>query len=139
MKVLKQIWVLVIAVIFIIPAAGLTYNTHTCNMSGTTTLVLDQDYSCCAVNEKTDTSANCPEKLETRECCTNDSKYLKEQDEYTTPQSTQHFQFEIVLTLALLIDRSSDEQSKDLFAEYHPPPLLYNSKDLLFQQASLLL
>lgn len=139
MKALKQIWVLVIAVIFIITAAGLTYTTHTCNMSHKTSLVLDQDYNCCDVSEQTGTSADCPVSIDASACCTNDSKYLKEQDEYTAPESTQHIQIEIFLTFALLFNNAPDEQSFDILSEYHHPPLFYNSKDLLFQHASLLL
>ena len=150
MKVLKHIWVLALAVIFIIPAAGLTYTTHTCNMSSKTSLVLDRDDNCCTDTEEvpitsccesaqTGTSEDCTVGGDASKCCTNESRYLKEQDEYTAPQSSQLLQFEIVLTIALLFDLAPDEQSLDILSEYNPPPLLYNSKDLLFQNASLLL
>ncbi len=155
MKVLKQIWVLVFVVIFIIPAAGLTYTRHTCNMSGETSLVLDVDYSCCVIPEevpeeaccKTEntsiiqadqhrTSEKCSVGSEEKECCSNESKYLKQEDEYAAPGSIQLPRIEIISTIALLADGPA---TNNLQIYHYPPPLLFKHKDILLRNSVLLI
>jgi hypothetical protein len=147
MKVLKQIWPLVFAVIFIIPAAGLSYTAHTCSMSEKTTIVLDQDYHCCGEPEPVEVKSCCAGESQDDmladqsedDCCSNESRYIKEQNEYTLPVKTQISEFKIIIAAIVLIQSPRDEFISNTWANANSPPLIYSSRDILLKNSLLLI
>ena len=139
-------------VIFMIPVTGFVYTRHTCQQSDQAQIVFDHQYMFCAEIEETycemvQTEQNCcsgeieepVSGIESEECCSNDSRYLKVEDEYSVPDKTQSFQFEITLNIALLYGYEKPATDIQNRAQIYSKSVFHPPADLLRQHSALLL
>jgi len=135
--------------IFLVPAAGFYYNKHSCTKSGEVMLVMDKDYSCCAVDVPAaepaccseesqsphevvsdEASACCSEKasmelnLTEKECCSNEGSYLKTDEKYTSPSKTEISSVEISFTITFNSIRLFSAPDLTVEVNAHSPPLI---------------
>ena len=152
MKWVKHIFLAVMVVIFMVPATGFIYTRHTCQQSEQAQIVLDHEYiffteikethcemvpmeqNCCSGETEEPVSG-----IESEECCSNDSEYLKVEDEYTVPDKAQSFQFEITLTIALLPGHMQTFAESQTLTQHYSPRVFHPPTDLLRQHSALLL
>ena len=133
---MKQIWPVILAVVFLIPATGLIYTETTCVLSNITKIVLDPNYHCSAEDEKVHVQSCCEKEHQADQrlagtsaeyslsgdkenCCDNEIRYLRQQDEYTPPGKVHAHQFEITLTIPLLAYHKQNLHSIEPRAQSH--------------------
>jgi hypothetical protein len=158
MKAIRQIWFLSMMVIFLIPAMGFNITTHYCGISQTSKIVFDRDFKCCCEDqlvaegsccehgyqddrqtEKSDISGDCTSVGEPEQCCSNEIRYIKEQDEYSVPGKVQVQQSGAILIVAMAMDYGIHSLPGKPMAQSNSPPILYTAKELLYQHSALLL
>ena len=140
MNFVRKIFSYLLAVIFLISAAGFNYTKYTCVESGNVQFVLDKAYTNCNVEQET----CCKEEpvcftIDKKDCCVNETNYLKTDEDYTAPERTKLLKIEIHHLLAY--------QYAELFPELplatkeiaHSPPFIIYSKDILLRHGVLLI
>ena len=155
MKHARNIFSLFLAIIFLIPAAGLYFTRHSCLKSGNTQIVFDNNYSCCVEETQMQCSTEseaestcCIPKAEnpliikesSEDCCSNEGEYLKTDIKYISPEKTKLPQIEILITIASLPGHfHSFPESGSSVEEYsHSPPFTISSRHILLQHGVLL-
>jgi len=92
MKYIRNTGALLMIAIFLIPAAGIYYNRHSCDKTGEVHFVLDEEYSCCAVTAETDCEV---QSSSTLACCNNEAENAESGDNpeeagiFTKPDKVQ--------------------------------------------------
>ena len=149
--------------IFLIPAAGFYYNKHSCSKSGEVRFVIDDDYTCCATDSKlssfaADVQSNCDaepaeestcctEKTEmtliieepAEDCCSNEGRYLKTDDDYTSPLQIELPHIDINFTIAYHSVNFFGDPGFIVEEKAHSPPFIIPSKNILLQNSVLLI
>lgn len=158
MFLIRSIYSILLTVIFLISAAGLHYTKHTCLNTDKVHIVLSQEeYTCCnaeagACYEETvsccevtvgrcqDAEKESSDKLEVHEnCCINNSRYLKTEDDYMAPEKAKLPGMEIHLTTAWLSVPMSLQSTPSVQERAHAPPEPYSSRKFLLQHGVLLI
>lgn len=129
MNYFRNIFSVLLAVIFLIPAAGFHYTKHTCLESGKVQFTLNGEYTCCEAGQE--------ESHE--DCCVNNTNYLKTEDEYTAPERTELLKIEFQLTLVFHTTGFFPEFSLATQEKAHAPKDLYSSRELLLHHGALLI
>ena len=117
MRLARNIYSMVLVLLFLVPATGFYFSKHTCLQSGEVFLVINGDYDCCsgsdqsaAVHTKSccdkgviappesccgphkdmakSPSGECSVVEATQTCCINDMRYIKSDEDYTSPDKT---------------------------------------------------
>lgn len=156
-----------ILVIFLIPAAGFYYNKHSCLTSGEVQIVLVNEYSCCAEEANAHCEAEsmaewvaapgcCTAEKEIlpasdrlpdlplykdmeADCCSNDGKYLKSQEDYHFPDRVKVPHVEISYAFASLILHPVGEGGSFIVKNTRPPPLSVSSRNMLLRNGVMLI
>jgi len=127
-------------------------------------LVMDKDYSCCAIDVPVAEPACCSEESESQhevisdeasaccsekppeelnlsgeECCSNKGSYLKTDEKYTSPSKTEISNVEISFTIAFNSTFLFSSPDITVEANAHSPPLILPSREILLQQGVLLI
>lgn len=134
MNYFRNIFSVLLAVIFLIPAAGFHYTKHTCLESGKVQITLIGEYACCEAESET-----CCQEESHEDCCVNNTNYLKTEDEYTVPERTELLKIESQLTLVFHTTGLFPEFSLATQERAHAPTDLYSSRELLLQHGVLLI
>lgn len=152
-KHVRKIFSVLLAVIFLIPAAGFYYTRHSCLKTGETQIVFEQDYACCTDSHHTqhdpETSAesaccalpdaNLPGfQSEGGDCCSDEVEYIKTDDEYTTPAKPYLPRIEVHVIFASLLFGQSSYPGTRIESSAHSPPTGTPSRDILLQNGVLI-
>lgn len=159
MTPIRYIYSFLLAGIFLISSAGIHYTKHTCLKTDNVFIVLSQEeYACCNTANGTfceETETCCEpeetccglnherestEKVGTHEnCCRNDSKYLKTEDDYITPEKARLPGIETHFNIAWFSVPEFPHSSTAVQEYAHSPPELYSSRARLIQHGVLLI
>ena len=134
MNYFRNIFFVLLAVIFLIPAAGFHYTKHTCLESGKVQFTLNGEYACCEVESET-----CCQEESHEDCCVNNTNYLKTEADYTSPEKVKLPKIEFQLTLAFHTPGLFPEFTLVTQERAHPSPDLYGSRELLIQHGIFLI
>lgn len=153
MKYVRNIFTVLMVTVFLVPAAGIYYTRHSCEMTGEDRIVIDRDYSCCDVEtshctvDEQNGKSCCSEpaashesvKDSKKECCSNDGTYLKTQDDYTFSGKSSLSNIEIQLTIANILFQPSTKYIPGQDFIIHPPPKICSSRHVLIQHGVFLI
>lgn len=162
MKAKRTIFAYLLVLTFLVPATGFYYTKHSCLKSGEVQLVLDGDYSCCAMTEESNCcihdvieqessccnseSSNQEDRDEiysinnsSTECCTNEGHYLKSEEKFTSPGKTEMPHTKILFAAFLCSIELLPVQSKTIDENAHSPPFTISSIDLLHKHSVLII
>jgi hypothetical protein len=152
-RILRNIFLILIAGAFLIPTTGFYYTRHSCHKTGIVRLVLDEDYSCCSPVIVTAVSSCCSKEQDIDapmddesyldntppDCCVNEGKYLKSDEDYNVSGRiklsgqkfffySDHISHEILPSVLEPVEKNA-----------HSPPLAKFSKDILHKHSILLI
>lgn len=142
-RTLKNIGSILMLLIFLVPAAGFYYTKHSCTKSGEVQMVLDMDYSCCAEQAETICEMDISEPLacctpelpvyndNETDCCSNEGKYLINEEKYDLPSRAEVPHIEIHLTVATNIINPARYFFSFIEENTHPPPAKTSGEYLL--------
>ena len=156
MKHARNIFSLFLAIIFLIPAAGLYFTRHSCLKSGNTYILLDSNLGCCKEGTymqcSTDsfTESDCCSHVTERfliteelseDCCSNEGEYMNLDEKYTSPEKRGLPHIEILITLASLPNQYNclPEAGFSVDEYSHSPPFVISSRHILLQHGILLI
>jgi len=159
MKRIRQIGFVFIIVIFLVPSTGIFFTRHTCKVASRTVIVLNRDYNCCEdagtlhgisccntenrVHNISDRKGNTTGILRNGDsgtCCTTESLYLKEQDEYTNPVKARIPQHVIYLaSVQFPLLPQCTFFNNDIYFLTHSPPVIFDPGEILQKNSVLLL
>jgi hypothetical protein len=155
-KLIRNISAILLALIFLVPAAGFYFNKHICLNSGESFVQLDNMHSCCAEDlpaqrhsEQSPAQHCCSNPGEnsfsteilSEDCCTNEGKYLNLDEKYTSPEKIKLPYCGFHDAIATLSGSYESFSMTDLqIREYsHSPPISISSKHILIRQGVLLI
>lgn len=152
-KTVRNISLYLLMVSFMIPATGFYYTKHSCLKSGKVQLVMDGNYSCCKAEIIQTESSCCNMEKSTivnsslnywfdnsvPECCINEGKYLKSEDDYTFPGRIEMPDIDFVLTVALFFQDVSPFVRESIEEKAHSPPPGISTIDILHKYSVLII
>jgi hypothetical protein len=141
-KTLRNIFLYLLVLMFLVPATGFYYTRHSCLKSGEVQLVLNVDHSCYAETARiTDDPVNqeCSLEKSSLGCCINEGNYLKSEDEYTFPGRVEMPHITIIITTALNSTDLFQYVQESIEENAHSPPFTLSSVDILHKYSILII